>query len=254
MSDPATVALIQARVGSSRLPGKVLAEVAGRSLLAHVVERLRRARALDAVWIATTDRPADDAIEAEAARLGVPVFRGSEDDVLDRFHGAAEAAGAGVVVRITADCPLLDPAEVDRVVGAFLRAAPELDYAANMAAGDRRVPLGTSVEVLSRAALERAWREGRERHHREHVTPYLYEDPGRFRTLVLHPEDGVDRSAIRLTVDTPEDLAVVTAVLEAVEGQPDSFSLEAALRFLDAHPEIRRLNAEVRQRAFREVG
>jgi spore coat polysaccharide biosynthesis protein SpsF len=203
--------------------------------------------------VATTDRPEDDAIAAEAARLGVPVFRGSEDDVLDRFRGAARASDAGVIVRITADCPLLDPAEVDRVVGAFLRASPELDYAANMAAGDRRVPLGLSVEVLSRAALERAWLEGTAPHHREHVTPYLYEAPGRFRARVLHP-DGPDRSALRLTVDTPEDLAVVTAVLEAVDGEPDGTSLEAAVRFLDAHPEIRGLNADVRQRSFREVG
>jgi UDP-4-amino-4,6-dideoxy-N-acetyl-beta-L-altrosamine transaminase len=249
------MAIVQARMGSSRLPGKVLEHAAGRTLLAHVIERLRRAATLSAVWVATTDRPEDDVIAAEATRLGVPVFRGSEDDVLDRYRGAAEASGAEVITRITADCPLLDPAEVDRVVGAFLQASPEVDYASNMAPDDRRIPLGMSVEVFSRGALLRAWREGEERHHREHVTPYLFEAPGRFRTRVIHPDEGcVDRRALRLTVDTPEDLAVVTAVLEAVEGMPDGMSLDTAAAWLEAHPEVRRINEAVRQRSFREVG
>lgn len=251
MPEPRVAAIVQARMGSSRLPGKVLRLAAGRTLLAHVVERVKAARAPHAIWIATSDRPEDDAIAAEAGRLGVPVFRGSEDDVLDRFRGAAEASAADVIVRITADCPLLDPAEVDRVAGAFLAAWPGLDYAANLAPDDRRIPLGLSVEVCSRAALERAWREGRERYHREHVMPYLYEAPGRFRTRVVHPAE--DRRELRLTVDTPEDLEVVTAVLEAIDREPDRMSLAAAARFLDAHAEIRARNAGIAQRSFREA-
>ncbi|MDI3286254.1 NTP transferase domain-containing protein [Polyangium sp. 15x6] len=248
MSDPRVVAIVQARMGSSRLPGKVLERAAGRALLDHLAERLGAAKRLSAIVVATTRRPLDDVLEAEAARLGLSCFRGSEDDVLERFVLAARAAHADVVVRITADCPLLDPAEVDRVVAAFL-AAP-LDYAANFAPDDRRIPLGLSVEVFSRAALERAHAEGRAGYHREHVTPYLYEEKGRFRTCVVHPAE--DLSHLRLTVDTPEDLAVVRTVLEAIEGDPDRMSLARAARFLAAHPEIARLNASVRQRSFRE--
>ena len=250
MSEARVVALVQARMGSSRLPGKVLERAAGRTLLEHLVVRLRHAQTLSDIVIATTRRPADDAIETEAARLGVRSFRGSEDDVLERFHEAAAVAGADVIVRITADCPLLDPAEVDRVVRTFLEAEPPLDYAANLAPHDRRIPLGLSVEVLSRAALSRAHREGREKYHREHVTPYLYEQEGRFQTRVVHPSE--DLSHLRLTVDTPEDLSVVREVLEAVEGQPDAMDLRAALRFLAAHPDVAQRNVGVRQKGFKE--
>lgn len=250
---PRVVAIVQARMASTRLPGKVLAEAAGRTLLAHVVERLRRATALDDVTIATSDGPADDPIAREAERLGVAVVRGSETDVLDRFRLAAAARGAGVVVRITADCPLLDPAEVDRVVSVLL-AQTAIDYATNHPPEGRRVPLGQAVEAMTREALERAAAEATEPHQREHVTPYLYERPGRFRVAVTSPP-GPDRSAYRLTVDTPEDLAVVRAVIEALEGIEDpreACSLEAAVRALEARPDLAALNAGVRQKGYRE--
>ena len=250
MSEKRVVAIVQARMGSSRLPGKVLERAAGRPLLDHLAERLGKALRLSAILLATTRRPLDDVLEGEATRLGFLCFRGSEDDVLERFVLAARAAEADVIVRITADCPLLDPAEVDRVVGTFLAADPPLDYAANFAPDDRRIPLGLSVEVFTRAALERAHAEGRAGYHREHVTPYLYEEKGRFRTGVVHPAE--DLSHLRLTVDTPEDLAVVRAVLEAIEGDPERMSLARAARFLAAHPEIARLNSSVKQRSFRE--
>jgi spore coat polysaccharide biosynthesis protein SpsF len=238
-------------MGSSRLPGKVLERAAGRTLLEHLVVRLRHARTLSDIVIATTRSPADDAIETEAARLGVRSFRGSEDDVLERFHEAALSSNADVIVRITADCPLLDPAEVDRVVQTFLEADSPLDYAANLSPKERRIPLGLSVEVLSRAALSRAHREGHEKYHREHVTPYLYEQEGRFRTRVVHPSE--DLSHLRLTVDTREDLSVVREVLEAIEGQPDAMALGAALRFLAAHPDVAQRNVGVRQKGFEET-
>jgi spore coat polysaccharide biosynthesis protein SpsF len=245
------VALVQARMGSSRLPGKVLLRAAGRTLLDHLVTRLQRARTLSAIVIATTDAPADDAIEAEAMRLSVGCVRGSELVVRARFHEAATRSAAGVVVRVTADCPLLDPAEVDRVVEAFLTASPPVDYAANFEPDMRRIPLGLSVEVFSVEALERAHREGGEPHHREHVTPYIYECSARFRTLALHPPE--DLSHLRLTVDTPEDLSVVGEVLEGLEGQQDAVSLSAALRWLDAHPGVAQRNAGIRQKSFRET-
>jgi spore coat polysaccharide biosynthesis protein SpsF len=241
------VALVQARMGSSRLPGKVLRQVAGRTLLAHLIERLRAAHSLDALVVATTVDPSDDAIEAECHRRGVRVFRGSELDVLARFDQAA--GDAATVVRVTGDCPLMDPAEVDRVVTAFQ--AADVDYATNQLPAQRKVPLGLAVEVFSRAALRRAALEAHEPHQREHVTPYLYDTPGRFRVLLVdYPRD---LSRWRITVDTPADLAVVQPTLEALDGRPDAFSLQAALDFLEAHPDIAARNADVAQKSFREA-
>lgn len=245
------VALVQARMGSSRLPGKVLRQVAGRSLLAHLIERLRAARTLDALVVATTTDPGDDVLVQEATRLGVGVFRGSEADVLGRFAGAAAQAQARTLVRVTADCPLMDPAEVDRVVGAFLSAWPDLDYVTNQLPGQRKVPLGLAVEVFSRQALERAHQEAQAPYQREHVTPYLYDTPGRFRIRCQDPP--LDHSALRITVDTPDDLAVVAPTLEALEGLPDAFTLQAAVDFLSQHPEIAARNASIVQKSHLEA-
>ncbi len=250
MPDCRVVAIVQARMGSSRLPGKVLARAAGKTLLEHLVERLRHARTLSDIVIATTTQTSDDPIEAEATRLGVSCFRGDEDDVLARFEGAASSSHADVIVRVTADCPLLDPHEVDTVVTALLNALPRPDYAANSAPYVRKIPLGLSVEVMTRDALARAFREGRDKHHREHVTPYLYELPGRFTTLVIHPPR--DLSHLRLTVDTAEDFSVVSTVLEAIAHESDRYSLAATLRFLEANPEVALRNVAIRQRAFDE--
>lgn len=244
------VAILQARVGSTRLPGKVLERIGGHTLLELSIARARAARCIDAVWLATTERPEDDVLAAEAARLGVPCFRGSEDDVLARYAGAMAAADADVVVRLTADNPLLPTEEVERVVRVFLEADPPLDYAANMAAGARRVPLGTSVEVARREALERAHREAGATYQREHVMPYLYEESGRFRVLVTHPE-GPDRSAYRVTVDTPEDLFVVRELAQLLGDEPPTLARLAEL--LDAHPELAAHNGAVRQKSFREA-
>lgn len=251
MAECRVAAIVQARMSSSRLPGKVLARVCGKTLLEHLIERLRQARTLSKILVATTDRPSDDAVEAEATRLGIPCFRGDEDDVLSRYEAAASSIQADVIVRITADCPLLDPAEVDKVATAFLTADPPVDYASNLTPIERRIPLGMSVEVMTRAALARAFREGQDKHHREHVTPYLYESPGRFSTLVVHPPQ--DLSHLRLTVDTAEDLSVVTEVLEAIDGKPNKYSLDSALEFLEANPHVALRNVNVRQKKYDET-
>ena len=241
------VALIQARMGSSRLPGKALLPAAGRSLLAHLVERLRAAQRLDLIAVATTVDPGDDPIIAECERLDLAVFRGSEADVLERFRGAAQTYGAATVVRVTADCPLMDPAEVDRVVSAFLALDGKLDYLANQGPGRRRGPLGLAVEVFSRAALEQAAAEAKERYQREHVTPFMYDPNTPIKYTIL--DYPLDLSHIRVTVDTPEDLAVVTPVLEALDGQPDGFAMTSALAFLKANPDIAARNSQIAQKS-----
>jgi spore coat polysaccharide biosynthesis protein SpsF len=241
------VAVIQARMGSSRLPGKVLIQVQGRSLLEHLVVRLRLCAALDAICVATTSDPSDDAVAAEAQRLGVACVRGSVEDVLSRFETAAAFTNAATVVRVTGDCPLMDPAEVARVVKGF--AAQALDYAANQLPGQLKLPLGYAVEVMTREALQRAHRQATAPYAREHVTPYLYEQPGRFRTAWIEPE--IDAADLRVTVDTPADLAVVQAVFEGL-GPQASLSIQAVVAWLRAHPQVAQLNQAVVQKSYRD--
>lgn len=233
-----TTAIIQARMGSTRLPGKVLAEVEGRPLLSWMLERVRRARTLDGVLVATTTSAADDSIAALCAREGIPAFRGDEHDVLDRYYRCARSAGAEVVVRLTADCPLLDPAVVDAVVA--LRAECGADYAANTAPPPSSYPDGMDVEAFTFPALERAWREARKPSEREHVTFYLWKT-GLFRTVRLDRAPSL--ASVRLTLDSPEDLQVVSRVLRGLGSR--AFSMEDVVGFLDAHPEVRALNAAI---------
>jgi spore coat polysaccharide biosynthesis protein SpsF len=242
-----TGAVIQARVGSSRLPGKVLADIGGRSMLARVVRRVARARRLDCVIVATTVAPGDDAVVAEARRLAVEVFRGDEDDVLDRFWQAACRFDLDAVVRITSDCPLIDPGLIDVVVDAFLRAQPPADFASNTI--ERTYPRGLDVAVMSREALHRAWREAKAPHERAHVTPYLREHPDRFRLLGIAGGKAGDQ---RWTVDTTQDLEFARAVYRLL-GNEDTASWREILALLKRHPEVLALNQGVRQKELREL-
>ena len=168
------IAMIQARMSSTRLPGKVLEPIEGRTMLSRVVRRAQLARLIDGVVVATTQAEADGAIVEECARLEVECFRGPEDDVLDRYLRAARAASADAIIRVTSDCPLLDPEVIDTVIRSFIGA--NVDYASNTI--QRTFPRGLDTEVFSRGALERAAREADEPHQREHVTPYFWENPG----------------------------------------------------------------------------
>src|SRR4030081_1777500 len=169
---------------STRLPGKVLLDLAGASVLSRVLERVRRTNSIDEVLVATTDRPSDDVIVQECLRYQIPIFRGQEEDVLDRYYRAAVSAKADVVVRITSDCPLIDPEVTGKTVQAFLEERP--DYASNCLV--RTYPRGLDTEVVTVRALERAWREAAKPHQREHVTPYIYGNPGEFRLLSVTGE------------------------------------------------------------------
>ena len=208
------VAVVQARMGSTRLPGKVLADVEGRPLLARVVERARRAARLVDVVVATTTHVEDDAVEALCGALGVRCVRGSERDVLDRYRQAARAAGAAQVARITADCPLLDPAVVDRVIATY--EAGEYEYVSNVE--PPTWPDGLDVEVLSRETLERVWRMATLPSEREHVTLHVRSHRDRFR--VANVENDVDLSALRWTVDESTDLAFVRRVYARLGDAP----------------------------------
>jgi spore coat polysaccharide biosynthesis protein SpsF len=243
--------IVQARMGSSRLPGKVLRRVAGRSLIEHLLRRVRRADTVAQVCVATTTEPSDDALVGACEALGVPVHRGPVDDVLTRFLGAADALGdPELLVRVTGDCPLLDPAEIDRLVRRFvaLRASAEpVDYLTNQAGLQRTIPFGYDVEVFTARALRESAARTTDPGDREHVTPYLYRS-GAYRSAVEAPP-GPDRSHLRLTVDTPDDLALVTAVVEALGEDAEVAAIDA---WLAAHPEVAALNRAVRHRDARD--
>lgn len=226
-----TVGVIQARMGSKRLPGKVLTPLAGKSALSRMIGRASRALSLDLLVVATSVSPSDDAVAAEAARCGAKVFRGSEPDVLDRFYRAAAAWGATTVVRLTGDCPLVDPAVVDRIVAAARKA--KLGYVAT----GKSYPDGLDVEVVPFSTLETAWKEAALPSDREHVLPYVWKQPERFGVKRL--EYARDCSKLRLTLDEPADRELIDRLFAALG---DEFTLERALAWLAKHPKIARLN------------
>ncbi|MBW6466921.1 MAG: glycosyltransferase family protein [Brevefilum sp.] len=248
--NPSVVGIIQARMGSSRLPGKVLQDVHGKPLLIREVIRARRAQSLGQVIVATTVDPEDDPIVAVCRLQGLPCFRGDPLDVLDRYYQAAQLFRAEVIVRLTGDCPLIDPQEIDRTVRAFL--AADVDFAANRLPPPwkRTTPIGMDTEVVTFDALARAWREAEARYAREHVMPYLYEQAGRFDTLLV--DHSPDLGGYRLTVDTPEDLALIRAIFDHFDGT-DEFSLMDIIALLQERPELLTLNAQVVHKGFRDT-
>lgn len=200
------VAIVQARMGSSRLPGKVLAGLGGRPAVHHVLARAARIRGVAEVALAVPDAVTDDPLAAAGRDAGATVVRGDALDVLDRFHAAAAACRADAVVRLTADCPLLDPDVSSLVVDRFL--AGDVDYASNI--HPPTYPDGYDTEVIARAALDRAWRDAVDPFEREHVTPYVWRRPDVFR--LANVTDAVDRSSWRLTLDTEADLAALRGI------------------------------------------
>lgn len=236
------VAIVQARAGSSRLPGKVLMQLGARSVLGWVVDRVRAARRLDKVAIAIPVGPGDDALHEHALSLGVGVVRGDEADVLGRYLLAAERFGATDIVRITSDCPLFDPEILDRMIERYRAERP--DYLSN-ALPTRKLPRGLDAEIFTAAALARADREARAPHQREHVTPYFYENADLFRLAGFDP--GFDAADLRWTLDTPEDHALISRLFALLADRPD-FRTRDVLALYERNPELRRINAGVRQK------
>lgn len=231
------LAILQARVSSTRLPGKVLAPILGQPMLARQIERLRRATTIDKLVVATSDEATDNSVATLCSSLGVPCFRGNLKDVLARFHGASIAHGpAEHIVRLTGDCPLADPAIIDRVVRHHL--ASGADYTSN--ALQPTWPDGLDVEVMRTTALQRAFAEARQPSEREHVTPYLYKHPELFR--IEHVRAARDLSSLRWTVDEPADLTFVTEVYAALYPNNPAFDTAAVLDLLDRRPELAGIN------------
>jgi len=239
------VAIIEARMKSTRLPGKNLRQILGKPMLERLIERLRWAKTVDDIVVATTDDPSDDAIEALASRLGVACFRGSTDDVLDRVLRAARSADADVIVEITGDCPLMDPAIVDKVVGVYH--ANKFDYVSNTIR--LTYPDGMDVQVFSTQVLAEVDHLTRDPTDREHVSLYIYEHPEKF---VLHNADSDLPEKYwhyRLTVDTADDFALITAIFNALYPGNPRFGLDDILVLLEKEPALLELNRHITAKA-----
>ena len=241
-----TVAIVQARMTSTRLPGKVLRPIAGRPMLWYQLQRMRGAQTLDRIVIATTTNATDDPVVAFCEQQGCDYVRGPEEDVLARYATAATRFEAQRVVRLTSDCPLLSASLIDEAVNRFAAEQP-CDYLSNML--EPRYPYGMAVEVMHADVLLQAAREARDPQEREHVTPFIYWRPDRFGVVSMKAPRDLSRH--RWTEDTPEDFDLASRILTALyDSQPD-FSTDDVLALLERHPDWSRINAHVEQKAPR---
>lgn len=228
------IAIIQARAGSTRLPGKIFKKIKDRPILRHVIERVKKSKLLDKVVVATTQKPADKETLLIAERCGVETFTGDEDDVLDRYYKAAKKFRGDTIVRITADCPLIDPAIIDSTISLFLK--NHVDYASNV--HPPTYPDGMDVEIFSFKALEKAWKEAKLKSEREHVTPYFWKNTKLFKCVNF--ENSEDLSDLRMTVDKKEDLIFVNELLKKINlANPN---LKKIIEAIKKNPELLEIN------------
>jgi spore coat polysaccharide biosynthesis protein SpsF len=269
---PRVIAIIQGRMSSSRLPGKILADIAGQPMLQRVFTRTSRAATVTETIFATTTDPSDDPVAEYCDFSGIPFTRGNLYDVLDRYYQAAKQAKADVVVRVTADCPVIDPTLIDDVVNTVTSGqssviSGQFDFAANRLPPPRRrtFPIGLDTEACTFASLERAWKEGKELQHREHVMPYFYEgvelitehrslqtgvSPRGFRIALLHhPTDFGD---YRWTVDTPEDLEFMRQIYYHFNGR-DDFTWKEVLDLVHNEPGLMQINAGIKHKTLKDI-
>ena len=236
--------IVQARMGSSRLPGKVVRELAGRPMLEHIIARLQRVAGAQSLIVATTVENRDEVVAAIARRSGADCFRGGEGDVLGRYYDAARRFDLGIVVRVCADCPLIDPAVIDEMLATFAALDGSIDYLSNTLV--RSYPRGLDAEIFTFSALEKAFHEARQDYEREHVTPYIWQHPERFRLRNhgRHP----DLSRHRWTVDTAEDFELISKIYSALYRESGIFLLDDVLRLLEKHPQWPAINRHVKQK------
>ncbi len=236
--------IVQARMSSTRLPGKIMKKVLGRPLLDFLIQRLKRVSLADGIVIAATINTADAKIANYCLAQEVFCFRGSEHDVLDRYYQTATKFNADVIVRITSDCPLEDPLLIDKLISYYLELQPNCDYLSNTLV--RTFPRGMDVEVFSYNSLALAAERATLPEEREHVTPYLYNNPEIFKIhSYIQPEDN---SKYRWTVDCPEDLALITKILENIYPECPEFTLQDLIKLLEEHPEWSKINAHIEQK------
>lgn len=229
-------AIVQARMESTRLPGKVMEGIVGKPMLWHIIERLKKAKLLDNIMIATTDKEIDKPILKLADDSGIDSYAGNEEDVLDRYYQAATKSHVNGVARITADCPLIDPYLTDKVIQRYLMG--DCDYATNTLV--QTFPDGLDVEVFSYTSLETAWKEARWASEREHVTPYISKNPDKFK--LANVENSVNLSHLRWSVDEVEDMEFVRQIYKYLYKEAQIFSMEDVLELLRKYPNLGKIN------------
>ncbi|WP_353047476.1 glycosyltransferase family protein [Exiguobacterium sp. s131] len=241
-----TVAIIQARMGSTRLPGKVLMKLQGRTVLDHVITRVKQAKLIDEIIVATTTLSEDDVLSEEAKRYGVRVYRGSSDNVLSRYYEAAMEAEADVVIRITSDCPLIDPFVIDQMIETYHNNRYDIVTNAGQDLSKRTFPRGLDIEIFSSELLSDAFNNHSEDYHIEHVTPYMYEKSQN----VYHHINPINASNYRLTLDTEEDLELITRIYKKLYTGTHSFYLSEILNLLENNPDLSIINSHIEQKKY----
>ena len=238
------VAITQARMGSTRLPGKVMKNILGKPVLLHFLDRIKEIKLIDKIVVATTTKKQDDIIVETVKEYNsdVGLFRGSEEDVLDRYYKAANKFGAEVIVRITSDCPLIDPVISDSVIKTFLE--NDCDYCSNNLM--RTFPLGLDTEVFNFSSLEKAWKEATQNVEREHVTPYIRNNPNKFK--LLNVSNDIDLSHHRWTLDTPEDFEFINEIYRKLNQK--SFHMRDVLEILNEEPYLTKINQKHVKKGF----
>ena len=235
------VAIVQARMGSTRLPGKVLKKILGKPMLWHIVNRVEKSRYVNTVIIATTMDKKDDAIEGFADEYHLGIYRGSENDIVDRYYNAARKYHADVIVRIWGDCPLIDPEIIDKVIEQFL--SNNADYANN--SKPHTFPFGMNVEIYSFNTLERIWKETKDPFFREYPFEYIYANQNSFKAVYV--KNDVDLSDLHWTVDYIEDFDLVTKIFENLYSTERVFNMNDILNVMNKHPELREMNKGLRR-------
>ncbi|MEI2428174.1 glycosyltransferase family protein [Priestia megaterium] len=238
------VAIIQARMGSTRLPGKIMKEVLGKTLLEYQIERIKRSKLIDKIVVATTTKESDDNIVSLCNKLSIAYFRGSEEDVLARYYHAATEHKADIVVRLTSDCPLIDANEIDKVIRKFIESKGTYDYVSNTLV--RTYPRGFDTEAFSYEVLKLAHKEAKDHAYREHVTAYIYNNVTTF--TVVGVENRTNDSQYRLTVDTEEDFLLVKKIIESLYPVNKEFNLQDIVALLKDNPTWNDINHHIKQK------
>ena len=244
------VCLVQARVGSTRLPGKILKEICGKTILHHEIDRLKKCKEIDEIVIATTDKKDDDKIVNEAKKLSVKYFRGSENDVLSRFYYSAKENNADIIVRVTSDCPCIDFEILDKMLIYFKEKYKEkqVDYLSNTI--KRTYPRGYDIEIFTFSALEKSYINAKKEYEREHVTPYIYDKTNNFLKLPFENKD--DYSEYRVTLDTIEDFIVIKNIFENLYYKNPYFKLNDVVQYLNDNLHIVDINKHIEQKKLGE--
>lgn len=240
---PRTVVIMQARIGSTRLPSKVLKKIDGKTLLEYEIERLKDVKLADAVCVATTTEPEAQAIVEICDRMGVSSYRGSTDDVLARYYEAALLMKAELIIRVTADCPVIDPEVIDQMIEAFVQ-ENAVDYVSNTQ--ERTYPRGLDAEIFSFAVLKEAHEKAKTSIEREHVTPYIYRNTERFK--IRQVTNSQDLSSYRWTVDTAEDFSLIEHIIGALYMVKPQFRLKDILKVIGQNPSWPKINAHIEQK------